>query len=55
VIEYWIDRFSNDSNPEIIALTKRAWKMASRLKEKGHRSQGHIARMLKEFLEDKSH
>jgi ankyrin repeat protein len=55
VIEYWIDRFSNDSNSEIIALTKRALKIAKRLKEKGNRFQEPIIRMLKEFLEDKSH
>ncbi len=55
VIEYWIDRFSNNSNPEIITLTKRAWKIAQRLKQRGHGEQGHIIRMLKEFLEEESH
>jgi ankyrin repeat protein len=55
VIEYWIDRFSHNSNSEIIALTKRACGMAKRLKKEGERHQGHIIRMLKEFLEEESH
>jgi hypothetical protein len=54
VIEYWIDKFSNNSDPEIDTLTERALKMAKRLREKGHRKQKPIVRMLKEFLKERS-
>ena len=56
VVEYWVDTFLSDPDADADRITeiRRALKISKRMREKGHRGQEPIIRMLEELCESKN-
>jgi hypothetical protein len=56
VVEYWVDTFLSNSDAEADKMieTRRALKISKRMRERGHRGQEPIIRMLEELCRSKN-